>query len=86
MSWRFAHGKGVVDTAYDYALRGTPEAVLARIDAETRRAIAGPEMTTLFRERAFDPMPIPRTALPAFVAAESARWREAVRASGARAE
>ncbi len=69
-----------------FALRGTPEAVLARIDAETRRAIAGPEMTALFRERAFDPMPIPRTALPAFVAAESARWREAVRASGARAE
>lgn len=25
VSWRFAHGKGVVDTAYDYALRGTPE-------------------------------------------------------------
>lgn len=69
-----------------FALRGTPEPVLARIDAETRKALAGAEMATLFRERAFDPMPIPRAELPAFVAAESARWREAVRASGARAE
>ncbi|MBR0661038.1 Bug family tripartite tricarboxylate transporter substrate binding protein [Neoroseomonas oryzicola] len=69
-----------------FALRGTPEPVLARIDGETRRALAGPELTTLFRERAFDPMPIPRGELPAFVAAESARWREAVRASGARAD
>jgi len=69
-----------------FALRATPEAALARIDAETRRALAGPEMATLFRERAFDPMPLSRADLPAFVAAESVRWREAVRASGARAE
>ena len=69
-----------------FALRGTPEAVVARIDAEARRGLAGPEMATLFRERAFDPMPIPRAELPAFLAAEGARWREAVRASGARAE
>ena len=69
-----------------FVLRGTPEAVVARIDAETRRALAGPEMAALFTQRAFDPMPIPRADLPAFVAAESTRWREAVRASGARAE
>ncbi len=69
-----------------FALRATPEAALARIDTETRRALAGPEMATLFRERAFDPMPLSRADLPAFVAAESVRWREAVRASGARAE
>ena len=69
-----------------FALRGTPETVLARIDAETRAALAGPEMAVVFRDRAFDPMPIPRADLPAFVAAESTRWREAVRASGARAE
>jgi tripartite-type tricarboxylate transporter receptor subunit TctC len=69
-----------------FALRGTPEPVVARIDAETRKALAGPEMATLFRERAFDPMPVPRSALPAFVAGESARWRDAVRASGARAD
>jgi hypothetical protein len=43
-------------------------------------------MAELFRQRAFDPLPTPRAELPAFVAAESRRWREAVRASGARAE
>ncbi|BDG73705.1 Bug family tripartite tricarboxylate transporter substrate binding protein [Roseomonas fluvialis] len=69
-----------------FVLRATPEPVVARIDAETRRALAGPELATLFRERAFDPMPISRADLPAFVAAESTRWREAVRASGARAD
>lgn len=69
-----------------FALRGTPDAVLARIDAETRKALASPEIVTLFRERAFDPLPTPRAELPAFVAAESTRWRDAVRASGARAE
>jgi hypothetical protein len=31
-------------------------------------------------------MPIPRTELPAFVAGESQRWRDAVRHSGAKAE
>ena len=65
---------------------GTPEAVVARIDSETRKALAGPDMATLFRDRAFDPMPIPRSDLPAFVAAESTRWRDAVTASGARAD
>jgi tripartite-type tricarboxylate transporter receptor subunit TctC len=69
-----------------FALRATPEPVLARIDAETRRALGGPELATLFRDRAFDSRPISRADLPAFVAAESARWREAVRASGARAD
>jgi len=69
-----------------FVLRATPEPVVARIDAETRRALSGPEMAALFRERAFDPMPLSRAELPAFVAAESVRWREAVRASGARAD
>jgi tripartite-type tricarboxylate transporter receptor subunit TctC len=69
-----------------FALRGTPEPAVARIDAETRKALAGPAIATLFRERAFDPLPTPRAELPAFIAAENARWREVVRASGARAD
>jgi tripartite-type tricarboxylate transporter receptor subunit TctC len=68
-----------------FARSGTPEAVVARIDGETRKALASPEMATLFRERAFDPLPLPRSELPAFITAENARWRDAVRASGARA-
>ncbi len=69
-----------------FALRGTPESAVARVDAETRKALAGPAIAALFRERAFDPLPTPRAELPAFVAAENARWREVVRASGARAD
>ncbi len=69
-----------------FALAGTPEAVVARIDAEARRVLASPEIATLFAERAFEPLPTPRAELPAFVAAENTRWREAVRASGARVE
>jgi tripartite-type tricarboxylate transporter receptor subunit TctC len=69
-----------------FALRGTPETALARIDSETAKALASPEMTRLFTERAFDPMPIPRAQLPAFVAGESQRWRDAVRKSGAKVE
>jgi tripartite-type tricarboxylate transporter receptor subunit TctC len=69
-----------------FALRGTPEAVLARIDAEVRKALASPEITTLFSQRAFDPLPTPRAELGAFVASESTRWRDVVRASGATAE
>jgi tripartite-type tricarboxylate transporter receptor subunit TctC len=69
-----------------FALRGTPDPVLARIDSETAKALASPEMTRLFAERAFDPMPIPRAELPAFVASESQRWRDAVRQSGAKVE
>ena len=63
-----------------------PHAVLARIEAETAKALASPEMARLFTERAFDPMPIPRAELPGFVAGESQRWRDAVRQSGAKAE
>jgi tripartite-type tricarboxylate transporter receptor subunit TctC len=59
---------------------------LARIEAETTKALASPEMARLFAERAFDPMPIPRAELPGFVAGESQRWRDAVRQSGAKAE
>lgn len=69
-----------------FALRGTPDAVLARIDSETRKALASPALVTLYRDRAFDSLPISRAELPAFVTAESTRWRDAVRASGARAE
>ncbi|MFM8614579.1 MAG: tripartite tricarboxylate transporter substrate-binding protein, partial [Alphaproteobacteria bacterium] len=47
-----------------FALRSTPEAVLARIEAETAKALASPEMARLCTERAVDPMPIPRAALP----------------------
>jgi hypothetical protein len=60
-----------------FALRGTPEPVVARIDAETRRALAGPEMATLFRARAFDPMPIrARNCRPS--------WRRRARGGGKR--
>jgi len=69
-----------------FALRGTPEPVLAQIESETTKALASPEMARLFTERAFDPMPIPRAELPTFVAGESQRWRDAVRQSGAKAE
>jgi tripartite-type tricarboxylate transporter receptor subunit TctC len=69
-----------------FALRGTPDAALARIEAEAAKALASPEMAKLFTERAFDPMPIPRAELPGFVAGESQRWRDAVRQSGAKAE
>lgn len=69
-----------------FGLRGTPEPVLATLEAETAKALATPEVRRLFAERAFDPMPIPRAELPAFVAAEGVRWRAAVRRSGARAE
>ena len=69
-----------------FGLRGTPEPVLATIEAETAKALASPEVRRLFAERAFDPMPIPRADLPTFIAAEGVRWREAVRRSGARVE
>jgi len=69
-----------------FGLRGTPEPVLAKIDAETRKALATPEFRRLFQERAFDPLPTSRADLPAFVTAESQRWREAVRRSGAKAQ
>ncbi|MBW8268048.1 Bug family tripartite tricarboxylate transporter substrate binding protein [Caldovatus aquaticus] len=69
-----------------FGLRGTPEPVVERLAAETRKALETPEVRRLFAERAFDPMPIPRAALPVFLEAERRRWGEAVRRSGARVE
>ncbi|MCC7425884.1 MAG: tripartite tricarboxylate transporter substrate binding protein [Alphaproteobacteria bacterium] len=69
-----------------FAVKGTPEPIVTRIEAEARKALASPEMTRMYADRAFDLFPITRAALPAFLAAEGARWREVVRTSGAKAE
>jgi tripartite-type tricarboxylate transporter receptor subunit TctC len=69
-----------------FVLRGTPPTVRDRLEQAARQAVASPEMQKLFADRAFEPFPLSRDELRAFLAAEAVRWREAVRSSGARAD
>ncbi|WP_338665501.1 tripartite tricarboxylate transporter substrate binding protein [Pararoseomonas sp. SCSIO 73927] len=63
---------------------GTPEPVLDRLHAETRRAMATPEVADNLRAQGFDLATGSRAEFAALVKAEAARWPGIVRASGAR--
>lgn len=63
-----------------------PEASLARLRAATAAVAAGPAFATFLAERGARAMHVATAEAERFLAADRARWGEAVRASGARAE
>jgi tripartite-type tricarboxylate transporter receptor subunit TctC len=65
---------------------GTPEPILERLHAETRRAMARPEVADGLRAQGFDMASGSRADFAALVRAEAARWPAIVRASGARVD
>ncbi|MCX7371400.1 MAG: tripartite tricarboxylate transporter substrate-binding protein [Alphaproteobacteria bacterium] len=69
-----------------FVRRDTPEAVLARLDAELRAVMTAAPFLRLLEDRQADPMPEPRPALLARMREEQRIWREVIQRSGARAE
>jgi tripartite-type tricarboxylate transporter receptor subunit TctC len=69
-----------------FAPAATPEAVVARLNREVAAAIAAEPVAGRFRELGLQAPALSPAELRAFVAAEVAKWAEAVRASGARVE
>lgn len=65
---------------------GTPEPVIARLEAAIKEALAKPEMQARFFELGLDLPPLGRAGLKEFIAKERALWAPVVKASGARAE
>jgi tripartite-type tricarboxylate transporter receptor subunit TctC len=63
--------------------KGTPPAVIARLEAATQRALASPELRKQLQDRGAEASPLPAAEMGRFVAAEIARWGAAVKRSGA---
>ena len=61
---------------------GTPGAVIARLSAETMRALKEPDTKALFAAQGFDPMPGTTEMFAALYLAEVAKWRKVIEATG----
>jgi tripartite-type tricarboxylate transporter receptor subunit TctC len=68
----------VVETMALLAPAGTPQPILARVHAAAGRVMAMPEVRQKLAELAIIPTVRPPEEFPAFVAAESARWRDLI--------
>lgn len=64
----------------------TPAPVIAKLTAEVGQALKAPDIVTRFRELGADPGTVSGTAFGDFLAAETRKWADVVRASGAKAE
>lgn len=63
---------------------GTPAAVVERLNAAIRQALADPELVAALRARGAEPVPGTPESFARFIAASAERWAQAVRASGAK--
>jgi len=61
---------------------GTPQPVIARLNAEITRALADPEIKATFENQNIDPSPGTPEAFGAWIAAERVRWAEVVAKAG----
>jgi tripartite-type tricarboxylate transporter receptor subunit TctC len=69
-----------------WAPAGTPPALVERLRAEVRRAVAAPETARLWTQQGAEPGNVPDDRLEAFVREETVRWTGEVKALGLRAE
>jgi tripartite-type tricarboxylate transporter receptor subunit TctC len=65
---------------------GTPKPVIDRLNAELNKVLAAPELRQRFQDLAASPEPGTPDQMRSFAVAETQRWREVVKASGAKAE
>ncbi|MGX9964118.1 Bug family tripartite tricarboxylate transporter substrate binding protein [Roseomonas sp. F4] len=67
-----------------FAPPDTPEAIAARLGEGFEATVALPAVANRLTEMGCDPLPVPRAALAAHVAADRARWRAVIRRAGIR--
>ena len=65
---------------------GTPPALVERLSAGVARMLGRPELQRALAEQGADARPMTPPEFTAYIAGEVARWREAVRLSGAKPE
>jgi tripartite-type tricarboxylate transporter receptor subunit TctC len=66
------------------APRGTPEPIVSRLSAEVDRILKKPEVIERFRALGAEPVGGTPADLGRFIAAETVKWREVVKTSGAK--
>src|SRR5262249_44870591 len=64
----------------------TPPPIVSRLSAEVDRIVHRPEMVERFRQLGAEPVGDTPAALANFIASETAKWREVVKATGARVD
>ena len=65
---------------------GTPQPIVARLNAEITRALADPDITATFEKQNVEPSPGTPEAFGAWVAAERGRWAQVVAKAGIKPE
>jgi tripartite-type tricarboxylate transporter receptor subunit TctC len=65
---------------------GTPEPIVARLNAEVNRALVTPELKARLVSEGAEAAPATPQAFGAFIAAEIERWRPVIQKAGLRAE
>jgi len=79
---------GFVVTAWDALMvpKGTPPAIIERLNEAVKKALANPELASKLTARGVMPSYLSPADTAKFIASEHARWGDAVRASGAKVE
>jgi tripartite-type tricarboxylate transporter receptor subunit TctC len=65
---------------------GTPREIVERLSAIAQRALARPEIVARLARIGIEPRPMSPTQFAAFIAAETGKWGDIIRRSGAKAE
>jgi tripartite-type tricarboxylate transporter receptor subunit TctC len=65
---------------------GTPDAVIARLNTEFRKALSNPDLQQKWRDLDFEALPMSPPEFAKFVQDDSKRWAEAVQLSGFKAD
>jgi tripartite-type tricarboxylate transporter receptor subunit TctC len=68
------------------APRGTPADVVARLNAEMRRAVASPEAREFLSAQGLDPAADSPQQFAAFIGSEIVKWSRIIKTSGFRPE
>lgn len=76
------NGAGVVNWSGLAAPTGTPDAVVARLQAEVATALATPDMAEFLASIASAPGGMPPAGFAALLAEETARWRDVANGAG----
>lgn len=65
---------------------GTPEAIISKLSAEVDRIVRRPEIVERFKSLGAEPVGGTPKSLGEFIARETTKWRDVVKASGARVD
>ena len=69
-----------------FAPKGTPAAIIKRLNTETNKALTSPDMVELLSAQALEPVGGPPEDLGRLVASELVKWAKVIKAVGMHAD